>query len=186
MMHVGINYLRWRGKRSGHSRRMRTRNFTYLERVPLCRTSHTNDFTIRVTTAVTLHPVVAFFILNAALVVPIIRFSILPHRPAKHLAKKSRWRHRTETFSALLAFCDGNPPVTGRFPSQRPVTQSFVFSLICPWRNGWGNNRDAGDLRRRHANYDVTIMWRTVTGYFSHFSSLGSHCFLGNVAVIRI
>ena len=30
-------------------------------------------------------------------------------------------------FSALLAFCEGNPPVTGVFPSQRPVTRSFVF-----------------------------------------------------------
>ena len=28
-------------------------------------------------------------------------------------------------FSALLALCEGNPPVTGGFASQRPVTQSF-------------------------------------------------------------
>ena len=27
--------------------------------------------------------------------------------------------------SALLALCDGNPPVTGGFPSQRPGTRSF-------------------------------------------------------------
>ena len=30
-----------------------------------------------------------------------------------------------ETFSALLAFCARNSPVTGDFPAQRPVTQSF-------------------------------------------------------------
>ena len=30
-----------------------------------------------------------------------------------------------ETFSALLALCEGNPLVTGGFPSQRPVTRSF-------------------------------------------------------------
>ena len=30
-----------------------------------------------------------------------------------------------KTFSALLAICAGNSPVTGEFPSQRPVTQSF-------------------------------------------------------------
>ena len=30
-----------------------------------------------------------------------------------------------ETFSALLAFCVGNSPVPGEFPTQRPVTQSF-------------------------------------------------------------
>ena len=35
------------------------------------------------------------------------------------------WRHQMETFSALLAFCAGNSPVTGEFPTQRPVTRSF-------------------------------------------------------------
>ena len=34
------------------------------------------------------------------------------------------WRHQM-TFSALLAFCEANSPVTGDFPSQRPVTRSF-------------------------------------------------------------
>ena len=35
------------------------------------------------------------------------------------------WRHPRETFSTLLAICVGNSPVTGEFPSQRPVTRSF-------------------------------------------------------------
>ena len=35
------------------------------------------------------------------------------------------WRHPMETFSALLALCAGNSPVTGEFPSQRPMTRSF-------------------------------------------------------------
>ena len=35
------------------------------------------------------------------------------------------WRHQMKTFSALLALCEGNPPATGGFPSQRPVTRSF-------------------------------------------------------------
>ena len=30
-----------------------------------------------------------------------------------------------EPFSALLAICAGNSPVTGEFPAQRPVTRSF-------------------------------------------------------------
>ena len=30
-----------------------------------------------------------------------------------------------ETFPALLSICVGNSPVTGEFPSQRPVTRSF-------------------------------------------------------------
>ena len=35
------------------------------------------------------------------------------------------WRHQMETFSVLLALCAGNSPVTGEFPTQRPVTRSF-------------------------------------------------------------
>ena len=33
------------------------------------------------------------------------------------------WRHQMETFSALLAFCEGKS--TGGFPSQKPVAQIF-------------------------------------------------------------
>ena len=39
----------------------------------------------------------------------------------------SWWRCQMETFSALLALCEGNSPVTGEFPSQRPVMRSFDF-----------------------------------------------------------
>ena len=35
------------------------------------------------------------------------------------------WRHQMETFSALPTLCAGNSPVTGEFPTQRPVTRSF-------------------------------------------------------------
>ena len=34
----------------------------------------------------------------------------------------------------------------------------LMFSLICAWINGWVNNREAGDLRRHCAHYDVTVM----------------------------
>ena len=34
-----------------------------------------------------------------------------------------------------------------------------MFSLICVWKkNGWVNNREAGDLKRYRAHYDVTVM----------------------------
>ena len=68
------------------------------------------------------------------------------------------WRHQMETFSTLLALCAGNSPVPGEFPSQRPVTQSFDVFLICAWINDRVNNRNAGDLRRHNAYYDVTVM----------------------------
>ena len=63
-----------------------------------------------------------------------------------------------ETFSALLALCVGNSPVTGEFPEQRPVTRTFDVSLICAWTNTWANNGDAGDLRRHRAHYDVIVV----------------------------
>ena len=35
---------------------------------------------------------------------------------------------------------------------------ALVFSLICVWINDWINNREAGDLRRYRAHYDVIVM----------------------------
>ena len=44
-----------------------------------------------------------------------------------------------ETFSALLALCEGNSPVTGEFPAQRPVTRSFdVFFDLRLSEQSWG------------------------------------------------
>ena len=50
-----------------------------------------------------------------------------------------------EAFSALLAFCAGNSPVTGEFPAKRPVTRSFDIyfhlhlnqQLSKQWRRRW-------------------------------------------------
>ena len=63
-----------------------------------------------------------------------------------------------ETFSALLALCAGNSPVTGEFLSQRPVTQSFDVSFDMQLNKRWINNREVGDLRRHCAHYDVIVM----------------------------
>ena len=74
-----------------------------------------------------------------------------------------------EKYSALLALCAGNSPVAGEFPPQMPVTQSLIFPLIYNWINGWVNTRDAGDLRRHRAHYDV--MW-FICGIVYHQSRL--------------
>ena len=44
------------------------------------------------------------------------------------------------------------------FPSQSQWRGALTFSLICAWTNGYGNNGDAGDLRRHRAHYHVTVM----------------------------
>ena len=51
---------------------------------------------------------------------------------------------KMETFSALLAVCEGNSLVTSKFPSQRPVTWSF---------NGFF------DLRLKKWSKQVTRWW---------------------------
>ena len=33
-----------------------------------------------------------------------------------------------------------------------------MFSLTCAWINVWVNNREAVDLRRRRAHYEVTVI----------------------------
>ena len=39
---------------------------------------------------------------------------------------------------------------------------ALMFSLICAWTKGWTNNRDAGDVTRHRAHYDVTVMWTRI------------------------
>ena len=44
---------------------------------------------------------------------------------------------------------------------------ALMFSLICVLINGWVNNREAGDLRRHRAHYDVIVMWNKVKAFQS-------------------
>ena len=60
------------------------------------------------------------------------RRSCWPGRTWLKLTSHPWWRHQMETISALLVLCEGNSPVTGEFPSQRPVMQSFdIFFDLC-------------------------------------------------------
>ena len=63
-----------------------------------------------------------------------------------------------ETFSTLLTICAG-------IHRHRwiPLTKgsgggALMFSLIYAWINDWVNNREAADLRRHRAHYDITVM----------------------------
>ena len=58
-----------------------------------------------------------------------------------------------EIFSALLAICAGNSPVTGEFPTQRAVARSWDVCFYLRLNNG-----EAGDLRPHRAHYDVIVM----------------------------
>ena len=87
-------------------------------------------------------------------------------RPCEGLAW---WCHQMETYSVLLALCDGNPTETGGFPSQRPVMQSFgVFfdlHLNNRSRRQWFETPSCSLWRHRYESYpDVTdsiAVWRS-------------------------
>ena len=75
------------------------------------------------------------------------------------------WSHQMETFSALLAICAGNSPVTGEFPTPRPMTRSFEISFYMrpnkrlskqSW--GWWFETPSRPLWR-HGNGAVPLRW---------------------------
>ena len=74
------------------------------------------------------------------------------------------WRHQMETFSALLALCEGNLPVTGEFPSQKPVTRSFDVFFYMRWYKRLSKPLRR-HLRRHRAHYGVTVMKHTFMMY---------------------
>ena len=45
-----------------------------------------------------------------------------------------------------------------KWKHQRPVTRSFDIFSDLRLNNGLVNNREAGDLRRHRAHYDITVM----------------------------
>ena len=91
--------------------------------------------------------------------------AVMLMRPAFSITRKSKCmlmrHHQMETFSALLALCEGRPWVTDGFPSHRPGQWRgpLMSSLIWDWTNGWAKYRDAGDLRHHRPHYNVPVMY---------------------------
>ena len=72
---------------------------------------------------------------------------------------RSWWRHQWKHFPRYWPFVCGIHRSPVNSPQKGQWRGTLVFSLICVWINGWVNNREAGDLRRYGAHYDVTVMW---------------------------
>ena len=66
-----------------------------------------------------------------------------------------KWKHfpRNWSFVRGIHWSPVNSPHKGQWRG------ALMFSLICVWINGWENNREAGDLRRYRAHYDVIVMY---------------------------
>ena len=65
-----------------------------------------------------------------------------------------KWKH----FTRCWPFEQGIHRFPVNSPHKGQWRGALMFSLICARINGWVNNREAGDLRRYHAHYDVIIM----------------------------
>ena len=65
-----------------------------------------------------------------------------------------KWKHfpRNWPFVRGIHRSPVNSPHKGQWRG------ALMFSLICVWINDWVNNREAGDLRRYRAHYDVIVM----------------------------
>ena len=80
-----------------------------------------------------------------------------------HILKQILWYTAMETSSNGIIFYVTDH-LCGEFTGHRWIPHkgqwrgALMFSLICAWINGWVNNREAGDLRRHCAHYDITVM----------------------------
>ena len=139
---------------------------------------------------------------------------LLNHFNRKFL--RTWWRHQMETFSALLALCAENPPVTGEFPAQRPVTRNcnVFFDLRLnkqlnkqSW--GWESETPSGSLWRHcnelrngyfAADYSLfSILFHLITQYIpwivysvhallvpSYLTHFLQGCFTGTGAIVGL
>ena len=66
-----------------------------------------------------------------------------------------KWKH----FPCYWPFVKGIHRSPVNSPHKGQWRGALMFSLKCAWTNGWVHNRDADDLRRHRAHYDVTAIW---------------------------
>ena len=69
-----------------------------------------------------------------------------------------KWKH----FPRYWPFVRGIHRSPVNSPHKGQWRRALMFSLICVWIKGWENNREAGDLRRYRAHYDVIVMITSV------------------------
>ena len=76
-------------------------------------------------------------------------FKTLAKRPANQSHVKNGVFLRYWPFVRGIHRSRANSPHKGQWHG------TLMFSLICAWINGWVNNREAGDLTRYYAQYDI-------------------------------
>ena len=91
-----------------------------------------------------------------------------------------KWNH----FPRYWPFVRGIHRSPVNSPHKGQWRGALIFSLICAWVNGWVNHREAGDLRRQRAHYDVIEMYvmcdfagehRWIYEYYRHMVKVNRH-----------
>ena len=80
------------------------------------------------------------------------------HSPVVTLNQNPWWRHQWKLFPRYWPFVRGIHRSPVNSPHKGQWRGALMLSLICARINDSVNNREAGDLRRRRAHYDVTVM----------------------------
>ena len=62
-----------------------------------------------------------------------------------------------ETFTALLALCEGNPPRSLVDSSHKGQWRGALLFFVSAWIDDWTNNLNACDLICHRAHYDVPV-----------------------------
>ena len=91
---------------------------------------------------------------NRGVVGPIGSCSVWTVRCISQHGDVIKWKH----FPLYWTFVRGIHRLPMDSPHKGQWCGAWMFSLICAWTNDWVNNRDAGDLKRHHAHYDVNVM----------------------------
>ena len=72
-----------------------------------------------------------------------------------------KWNH----FPHHWPFVRGIHRSPVNYPPKGQWLGALMFSLFCAWINVWVNNREAGDLRRHRAYYDVIVMQHWICSF---------------------
>ena len=109
-------------------------------------------------------------------IIQFLTFSCEKCNHKNSLDNMSWWHHQLETFSTQLAIFAGSSPVTGEFPTQRPVTRSFdvFFDLHLNKRLskqlwGWWFETPLRSLRR-HCNVLKNMVQGLLCLFFCGFN----------------
>ena len=132
---------------------------------------------------------------NTSVVRIYMAYLLVPRHKQRNLSKQTKtkqkqhddvikWKH----FPRYWPFVRGIHRSPVNSPHKGQWRGALIFSLICTRINDWVNNREAGDLRRCRAHYDVIVMnwnrvyisWNVLYGHIVHAPKHDAHKFVRN------